>query len=185
MPIPPFDGILNALPPHIGSPKKSADLSPYRCTVTELCDRFATSPDRKRILDGFLNFRAELFGLGIKGFQWLDGSFLEDIEAVEGRSPKDIDAVTFVAEPSDPAVLDTTLNPRTDLWVPDQTKATYFVDHYHVSLGGAAERLVKRARYWYALFAHRRDGQWKGMLEVELRSEADDDAARLILGSKP
>src|SRR5262245_49215124 len=105
MPIPPFDGILNVLPPHLGAPGMVLDLSPYRCTVAEVCDRFAISPARKRILDGLLKLRAELFALGIEGFQWLDGSFVEDIEAQEGRDPGDMDVVTFVANPADSAAL--------------------------------------------------------------------------------
>jgi len=69
MPIPAFDGILNVLPPHLGSPTNPADLSPYACTALELCNRFATTPARKQILEGFLDLRAVLFGLGIHGFQ--------------------------------------------------------------------------------------------------------------------
>jgi hypothetical protein len=30
-----------------------------------------------------------------QGFQWLDGSFAEQIELLEGRPPKDIDVVSF------------------------------------------------------------------------------------------
>ncbi len=186
LPIPAFDGILNVLPPHAGDPRKREDLSPYACTVAELCDRFATSTKRKQILDGFLKFRAELFALGIQGFQWLDGSFLEDIETRDGRDPKDIDAITFVADPPTPADLKTrVIDPQPDLWVPSQTKAKYFVDHYLVSIGSLPVNIVEDTKYWYALFSHRRDGIWKGMLEVKLTDKADDDAARVVLGSKP
>jgi hypothetical protein len=96
MPIPPFDSIKNVLPPHLGNPTQRSHLSPYPCTVTELCNRFATSPKRKRILNGFIELRAILFSLGIQGFQWLSGSFLENIEVLERRDPGDIDVVTFV-----------------------------------------------------------------------------------------
>jgi hypothetical protein len=185
VPIPAFDGILNVLPPHLGSPALAKDLSPYSCTVTELCDRFATSPVRKTILEGFLNFRRELQRLGIQGFQWLDGSFLEDIETQEGRDPRDIDVVTFVSVPADPVVLNTMFIPQMGLWDPRRTKSDFFVDHYLVSLGSRPDLIVKQTRYWYALFCHRRDGQWKGMLELDLSNEADDDAARIVLGSKP
>lgn len=186
MPIPDFDGILNVLPPHAGDPWRREDLSPYTCTVAELCDRFATSTKRKQILDGFLKLRAELFALGIKGFQWLDGSFLEDIEFQEGRDPGDIDAITFVAEPPTTAGLATKLiGPRPDLWKPDETKAKYSVDHYLVSLGASPVKIVEDTKYWYALFSHRRDGIWKGMLEVTLTDKSDDDAARTVLGNKP
>ena len=81
MPIPAFDSILNVLPPHLGDPRQPTELSPFPCTVAELCDRFTTTAKRKQIFEGFLNLRAELFALGIRGFQWLDGSFLEGVTA--------------------------------------------------------------------------------------------------------
>src|SRR5260221_6895823 len=74
----------------------SATRSPYRVSLTDLILRFNTSPERNAILDGFLRFRAALHETGVvAGFQWLDGSFLEDIETLESRSPNDIDVVTF------------------------------------------------------------------------------------------
>jgi hypothetical protein len=185
MPIPPFDGILNVLPPHLGDPRLPSDLSPYACTMQELCNHFATSPARKQILEGFLNLRADLFALGVQGFQWLDGSFVEDIETQEGRDPKDIDVVTFVEKPLDPMDLNVTVYAKPELWMPNHSKTTYFVDHYLVSLGSRPDLLVAQTRYWYALFSHRRDDQWKGMLTIDLRDKTDDDAARLLLRSKP
>jgi hypothetical protein len=186
MPIPPFDGILNVLPPHVGDPAASrADLSPYPCTMEEVCDRFATSGARKDILDGFLNFRAELLGLGIRGFQWLDGSFLEDIETQEGRAPGDIDVVTFVSHSANPAALHTALAPKIILLNRAHVKSTYHVDHIVIPLGSAPAVLVDEGRYWYGLFSHRRDRVWKGMLVVNLVDKSYDDAARKVLGGKP
>ncbi len=69
MPIPPFDSLLNVLPPHLGTQGMVSHLSPYDCTILELCNRFASSPARRTILEGLLNLRAELFALGIQGFQ--------------------------------------------------------------------------------------------------------------------
>src|SRR4051812_6073428 len=83
MPIPHFDGILNILPPHLGDPRQIGDLSPYICSVAEFCDRFGTSARRVEILNGLLDLREALFGLGVSGFQWFGGSFVEDIEAQE------------------------------------------------------------------------------------------------------
>jgi hypothetical protein len=185
MPIPAFDGILNALPPHLGNPTLPVDLSPYPCTTHELCERFADSPARKKILDGLLRLRGELLGLGVQGFQWLDGSFLENIEALEGRDPRDIDVVTFVSQPSDLNEFDAILKPRPDLVIRSQAKQAFFVDHFLIPLCSDAETIVDLSRYWYGLFSHRRDGTWKGMLRVALKAKADDETAWQVLRSKP
>src|SRR5437868_6595038 len=95
MPIPPFDHNL-VIPPHVGDPRVPAELSPYPCTTLELCQRFGTSDERRDILLNFLRFRDLLRRHHlINGFQWLDGSFLENIEAIEGRPPRDLDVVTI------------------------------------------------------------------------------------------
>lgn len=181
MPIPPFDGILNVLPPHLGDPRKIAHLSPYPCTLVELCERFATSPARCRILEGLL----KLMGLDIHGFQWLDGSFVEDIETHEKRDPGDLDAVTFVSTPSDSKDLDALLAPRPELRSRQHVKGTYHVDHFWLPLGSAPTNLVALTRYWYGLFSHRRDRVWKGMLEIQLQDTGADDTARSVLVSRP
>ncbi|MCE2811819.1 MAG: hypothetical protein LW850_15650 [Planctomycetaceae bacterium] len=96
MPIPPFDHNL-VVPPHLGDPTQSSELSPYPCATLELCLRFGTSPQRRKIRWQFLDFRQRLADEGLtNGFQWLDGSFLEDIEAQEGKrqaSKKDLISV--------------------------------------------------------------------------------------------
>jgi hypothetical protein len=185
MPIPTFDGILNVLPPHLGDPSLPQDLSPYLCTTAELCHRFATSAARKTILEGFLNLRAELLGLGIRGFHWLDGSFLENVEIQEHRDPGDIDVVTFIGHPGDLPSIQSVLTPRRDLCDRGLAKATFRVDHFLIPLCSAPEAVVEHTRYWYGLFSHRRDRTWKGMLRVELNTKADDDPAWQVLRSKP
>lgn len=177
MPIPDFDNILNIMPPHMGNPATPGHLSPYHCTIQELCLRFSTTPDRLKILRGFLGLRAKLFGIGIRGSQWLAGSFVEDIETQESRSPRDIDAVTFVCEPGTPDEVFTALAPSPELVDPEQSKAFYSVDHYIVPMGSNPRVLVYASRYWYGLFSHRRDNVWKGILLVDLVDEKDDVAA--------
>ena len=185
MPIPPFDGILDVLPPHLGDPRKPSDLSPNPCTVQELCGTFATSAARKRILEGFLRLRAEMFAQGVRGFQWIDGSFLENIEAEKSRDPNDVDVVTFVDQPARPVDLLARLGSVPAILNPTQGKVVYLVDHYLIPLGSAPVAIVEMTRYWYGLFSHRRDGVWKGMLRVEMADKADDDAARIALGTVP
>jgi hypothetical protein len=186
MPIPPFDAITGVLPPHLGDPRIPTDLAPYPCTILEFCNRFGTSPERRRILEGYLELRQDLNTLGIEGYQWLNGSFLEDVEGHSGRPPGDIDVITFVAETIPSADLAARLMPTGFPWFDNAaTKARYGTDHFFVPLSANPRRLVYNARYWYGLFSHQRGGVWKGMLEVEFQNLADDTAARAVLRGTP
>ena len=79
-----------------GEEGHSIDRSPYRVSLEVLVERFATSGERATILQGFLKFRTALYHHGVtNGFQWVDGSFLENVEDIESRPPNDIDVVTF------------------------------------------------------------------------------------------
>jgi hypothetical protein len=74
--------------------------SPYVVSLAEFVLRFGTSADRCRVLDGFLRYRARLHTAGlVQGFPWLDGSLLEHVELIEGRSPRDLAVVTFFRLP--------------------------------------------------------------------------------------
>lgn len=100
MPIPDFDHN-NVIPPHLGNPTEPDKISPYKADILEFCHKFATSPQRIEILKGFVNFRLEANKNGILcGFQWVDGSFSEDIEKSEQRAPNDIDVVSFISNVS-------------------------------------------------------------------------------------
>jgi hypothetical protein len=76
-------------------------MSPYAVTAAEVTQTLGTSLNRIGILRGWLGHRAALRALGLRrGFQWLDGSF------VEAKEPQDIDAVSFLRRPiglEDPA----------------------------------------------------------------------------------
>lgn len=185
MPIPPFDSILSVLPPHLGNPAVIGDLSPYGCSMAELCDRFATTEERKAILKGYLSLRTELLTVGIQGFQWLAGSFLDEIEILESRPPNDIDVVTFVARPFDPDELKKILDANPKLVNNKDTKAAYSVDHFLLPLSTRPDLLVSMSRYWYGLFSHRRDRTWKGILLAPLHDQSDNNAAVAMLGRAP
>ena len=47
--------------------------------------------------------------------------------------------------------------------------------------GDEPEPLVRQSTYWYSLWSHRRNGQWKGFLQIDL-SPADDLIAEANLG---
>ena len=144
---------------------------------------FGTTDTRRNIISGFLRFRSELTKAGlVTGFQWINGSFLEHIEQIEGRNPRDIDVVTFFHLPEDQtqeALL------RRASWITDRrdTKNRYSVDAYYVNLDAdSSESLVTQAAYWNSLWSHRWDGRWKGYVQIDL-APTDDSTARASLAT--
>ena len=166
------------LPPNDFGNPTSRKRSPYTVSSMDFVSRFGTTPERLSILEVFLSFRLELYGTNlIRGFQWVDGSFCEDIESLESRSPKDIDVVTFFYLPNN-YTQETFLKAYSQLFNHDFNKNNYHVDAYFVDLnGGASEFLINNSAYWYSLWSHRRDARWKGYLRIDL-SQVDDHAAR-------
>lgn len=98
----------------------------------------------------------------------------------ENRAPRDIDVVTFFYMPAGQTQASLLL-PNRSLFTPLETKSRFHVDAYFVQLdGGAPEPLVSSTTYWYSLWSHRRSGDWKGYLRIDL-SPKDDQAARANL----
>ena len=133
--------------------------------------RFAISPERCKILKGFLGYRSALHSMGFEqGFQWLDGSFAENVELLELRAPKDIDLVSFVHTPANYSLSAAQLNVLDH----DYAKATYLVDSYLVEINLLPlDKLVSQSTYWYSMWSHRRNQDWKGYLQVDLSSGED------------
>jgi hypothetical protein len=145
-------------------------VSPYRCTSLELCQRFSSSPERVAILRGFLAFRQQLQTLGlIEGYQWLDGSFLEDVEARESRPPNDIDILTLYWGYDIP-FQQTVIQQLPEFRDRKLAKKNYKVDHFGLDVGHSPQSTVELLRYWLQLFTHNRDAVWKGMLRVDLNT---------------
>lgn len=166
------DGVL---PPFVpgGSPQDLAAVAPYRADLSEFAQRYSTSNERVQILQGLVAYRNALRAAGIDvGFQWLDGSFVEDCESIRGRAPSDIDLITFSVRPkhlSDNGEWRNFIQSRPDLFDPETTKKTYRCDAYFVDLGSHPVQVVNLTRYFFGLFSHQRDTYlWKGMIEVPL-----------------
>jgi hypothetical protein len=176
--IPPLTLAL-VLPPYQGaSPIDIATMSPYLTTLVRVAQRFCNSAARIAIMQGLLAYRQALAGVGLtEGIQWLSGSFLEDIETLEGRDPRDIDVVTFFRRPtnfqSDPD-WQSFCQQNQGLFTPPQVKGRFHCDAYVVDLNTDALNVVSQARYWFGLFSHRRGGLWKGILQVPLSISQDD-----------
>lgn len=169
------------LPPINEANPTGFDRAPYDVTLKEVVDRFATTLERCDILDGYIKHRAELHKMGLTtGFQWLDGSFSEDIEMLEHRPPRDIDVVTFA--PADDAFVQGLTPEQFDLLGGNQKKikADYKVDFYVQSLTDPADILVSMTTYWYSMWSHKRTGQWKGFLKVDLSPTLDAEAVTLL-----
>jgi hypothetical protein len=177
--------IAGVLPPiRPGMPGYSPDRSPYSAQLVDVVDRFSTSTERIAILQGFLALRAELHSIGfVTGFQWIDGSFLEQVEVLESRSPADIDVVTYFDLPLGKSEADVVAQNHL-LFDHAHVKATFHVDHYPVVLGKTLDAFqIRQISYWYSMWSHRRDGLWKGFIQVSL-DPAEDISALQTLASK-
>ena len=122
----------------------------------------------------------------VRGFQGLDGSFLEHVELLENRPSNDIDVVTFFRLPG--GTTQAIIAQRAPELFPAGLAARqvfelrFRVDPYLVSLDAPAELVVERSTYWYSMWSHRRNGAWKGYVQVDL-APADDGAAMILLAS--
>ena len=156
-------------------------MSPYACTLGEMAKAFCTSRTRITIFKGLLNYRKRLAQLGfVSGFQWLSGSFLEAIEQIERREPRDVDLVTFCSTPTQyqtSAEVQDLIQRNPDVFNIARAKQVFHCDPYFVDFGFGPRHVVLQTRYWFGLFSHRRGGLWKGLLEVPLALSQDDTDA--------
>lgn len=184
MPIPPLN-INGTLPPYVGPDGPGGapeDMTPYVASTMEVTSVFGSSPNRADILSKWLLHREALNRLGIRdGFQWLDGSF------VENKVPQDADVVTFYRRPPShqrDAEFRQLLNDNLDLFLRSRVKGTYRLDAFFVDLSNPGEALVAQTRYWLGLFSHKREGDlWKGMIQVGLYTPDDDRVALGMLAA--
>jgi hypothetical protein len=179
----PANTISGILPPFTGADSTDrANTSPYAASMTDVVLRYGFNAERTAILTGLLDYRATLRSIGVTdGFQWLDGSFVEDVEHIRSRPPGDIDVVTF-ARPAlaDRAVWLQLVNVNVALFSPQQTKKTFKCDAYFIDLGKRIETVVSDTAYFFNLFSHQRSTHtWKGMIRVPLIS--DDANARALI----
>jgi hypothetical protein len=172
--IPAWNG-LGLLPPIDTELPTHPQRSPYPVTLLDVVMRFSTTAERRRVLAGFLDYRAALHQTGIvEGFQWLDGSFMEEVEILERRAPRDIDVVTFFCTPADFAPSDADFAALDH----DAAKALFYVDSYMVGLNELSPNaLVVQSAYWYSMWSHRRNQAWKGFLQIDLAA-CDDVQAK-------
>lgn len=178
MAIPDFtiDGVL---PPYVGARGPGDErslMSPFEVTPLEVVTRFGTTSARMQILEGWLEHRARIRNCGfVSGFQWLDGSFVED------KIPADIDVVTFLRRPAKvngPDAVVRLMRANPNVFSRQQVKAELRVDSFWVDMDGTKPMVVDLTRYFCGLFSHRRgDGLWKGMLKVSIDADSEREAS--------
>ena len=177
--IPEWDGNKVLPPIHPDTPEgqehSSLYRAPYVAGLEQIVTRFAATPERVELMDRFLDYRAALHQAGIlEGFQWINGSFVENIEgrSEEPRSPNDIDVVTFFYRG------ESTRADLLELFNPPIIKQNFSVDAYGVELGIPLDAgTAANIGYWHSLWSHNRNGTWKGFIQVAL-DQAEDQPAR-------
>jgi hypothetical protein len=164
-------------------PGSFASQSPYKTTPENLILRFGISPARNEILRGLLTYREALRTAGLQeGFQWIDGSFVEDKEKSKGLAPADVDVVTLFKRPPNLS-LDADWNPvattlLSTLFDPDYCKANFHCDAYTIDLGGLSQNVAMLSAFWFSLFSHQRATyRWKGIVQIPLGPAIVDAAA--------
>ena len=169
------------IPPNNPDDPVGAARSPYAISLSDLFARLGNTEPRRDLLEGLLDFRARLRAVGLnQGWQWIDGSFVENVEETAGRPPDDIDVVTFFQIP-DSHTEESLLQDFPELFDTAQVKDRYGIDAYFVTLNQTTvENIVANTAYWHGLWSHTRDGLWKGYLQIDL-NDGDDATARAVL----
>jgi len=117
------------------------------------------------------------------GIQFLDGSFVEDVEANQMRDPGDIDVFSLLQMPvsyaQNAAAWSTVGWPfwRNEIVDRPKNKARFELDTYAEIYPQPGMREIKTIIYWYSLFGHQKStGEWKGFAAVPLDPAADKRA---------
>lgn len=185
MPIPHFADH-GALPHFILSDATNPSCrSPYRATMLELVQHFCTSRTRANLLSGLNQYRKHLFDGGFSnGFQWIDGSFVENVEETQRRAPRDIDVVTLYNRPakyqddSSSWASDYTNHLRREYFDTFAMKPRFNCDTYDIDLDAGGRPLVRNTTYWFGLFSETRNGSTrKGIVELALPKSSREFSA--------
>lgn len=161
--------------------------------MQELAGAFGTTAPRRLLLRNLIAYRELLANEGyVSGIQFIDGSFMEDVETFASRAPSDIDVFSVLNIPpkyhAAPATWPTAGFPfwRIEVIDRDRNKRRFGLDTYAVlfeDLHAQPMALIRDIIYWYSLFSHQRGTlAWKGFAGLTL-DPAGDQAALSALGS--
>lgn len=181
------------LPDFVGSPMDPTTAcegrSPFLVSSVHLVEVYGNSDVRKSMLIGLLDYRARLRAAGLSGFQWLDGSFIGDVEKREGRDPGDIDVVTFYKAAGTQQDL---FKHDPSLWQRPAIKQRHQLDAFPISVLQNPFLLLTQACYWHGMWSRsKRDPIpcMKGFVALILDgTTVDDENAKQLLtgrGNQP
>lgn len=188
MALPEFDQ-RGLLPAFVGNDATTHDRSPYFCTMSDLCASLGTTDRRRQLLKSLISYRA-LIGSDdyVNGVQFIDGSFVENVEMIEERPPNDIDVFSMLVPPA--KYQNSSANWTTQglpFWQSEiadnaRNKARFSVDCYALMLDvQSPSAFLRQALYWYGLFSHKRKTyEWKGFVAVPLNATNDQFALATI-----
>lgn len=193
MPLPSFD-LRGLLPPFVGADASTPDRSPYWSTMPELVGAFGTTPHRRQLLRNLIAYRELLAREGyVRGIQFIDGSFVENVEVLANRNPSDIDVFSILNAPpkylADAAAWQATGLPfwQAEVVNRDLNKQRFSLDTYAVLFEERQAQpmhLFSDIIYWYGLFSHQRDTfAWKGFAGLGLDPAADQVALSMLEGT--
>ncbi len=193
MPLPPSD-MRGLLPPFLGADAATHARSPYPSTMSELASGLGTTPHREALLKNLITYRQMLATEGYTtGIQFVDGSFVENVEINASRPPSDIDVFSILSVPPKYlAAPPTWASTGLPFWQSEiagptaqvKNKLRFSLDTYAVLFEemGPGD-LIQNTIYWYSLFSHQKSTQaWKGFVALQLDPVADQ-AALSLLGS--
>ena len=171
------------LPPYIGDRRRATSHPPYLVALTDLVERFGDTSRRRAILDGFLEYRAMLHNAGlVRGFQWVNGSFITDTTRIANREPDDIDVVTFYYLPAG-------YSPeRLVAEFPELLNSDAILEQYHTDATiicldtDNMFYLLGLAAFWHTMWSHSAEGHRKGYVAVSLSNDRDESARAALRG---
>lgn len=157
--------------------------SPYQMTSIEFVQHFNKTKERAKLLKDWLKYRHEIASNIYYGFEWVNGSFVENVEKTRKSPPNDIDVVDFV-------IFKKELSPQEYKTI----KRRYHVDAFLVSLLSQEklaemtnEKLfawydtnIKRIAQWNLEWGHTHDGNSKGFIKINFNQDDDEHALKLL-----
>jgi hypothetical protein len=191
VPVPAFN-TQGLLPPVVGDDAANSNRSPYYISMVECAQHFGTTDHRRNLLRHLIAYRTLIAADGyVSGIQFLDGSFVENVEQHSNRPPNDIDVFSLLHVPQK-------YHGNEQHWVDvggpywaqeianqELNKQRFSLDTYallveELPLGG----LLQNVMYWQSLFSHQRDTfAWKGFVAILLDPNQDAEALGLLGGA--